>query len=258
MDEMVCDAEDVRREEAVYRTPAAAERRRRVREALAPGDDAFVLSLGPGPGFEPAELAATSDVRCVVGIDRSKAMLALADKWCGSDDRVSLIEGEATTLPLAAGSVDAAISVQVYGYVDALDDALTELARVLRHDGQAVVYVTDWKTLVWRVGDFELAERVYEAWQDSCVRPRLGSTLATPLRKAGFQIESIEPYAICNTSLDGTFAGRLVPEVKDHTAEVLNQDAAETWTEAIRERERAGETFFSLTGSLYHVSNGSK
>ncbi|WP_254543800.1 methyltransferase domain-containing protein [Halomarina pelagica] len=250
----VYDAEAARREEAVYRTQAAAERRRRVREALDLDGGETVLSLGPGPGFEPAELAAAVDVRSVIGVERSEAMLALAAERCASDDAVSLIAGEATALPLPDGTVDAALSVQVYGYVDALDDALVELARVLRPGGRAVVYATDWETLVWRVGDPDLAERVYDAWDGHCARPRLGSALAAPLRNAGLRVEYVEPYAICNASLENTFAGRLVPAVREHTADVLDRATADAWTGAVRDRERAGETFFCLTGSLYRVT----
>lgn len=254
MDEMVYDAKAARREEEIYRTSAAAERRCRVREALDPAPDETVLSLGPGPGFEPAELAAECDVRSVIGVERSPAMLGLADERCGEDEGVELVEGEATALPLSDEAVDAAVSVQVYGYVEELEEALAELERVLRPGASAVVYVTDWETLVWRVGDPDFAARVYEAWKRHCTRPRLGSEMTAPLREAGFRVERVEPYTICNTSLAGTFAGRLVPEVRDHTADVLSREVADAWESAVRNRERAGETFFALTGSLYRVS----
>lgn len=252
---MIYDEEAAKREEKTYRTSGAVERRRRVRAALDLDGGESVLSLGPGPGFEPAELIAETDAGAVIGVEKSEAMLALAADRCAPHGSVSLIEGEVTALPLPDDAVDAAVSVQVYGYVDALDDALAELKRVLRPGGHAIVYATDWETLVWRVGDPALATRVYGAWQSHCTRPRLGSELAGPLRAAGFRIERVEPYPICNTSLDETFAGCLVPEVREHTAAVLDQQTAETWTAAIRERERRGETFFSLTGSLYRVLN---
>ena len=242
----VYDAEAARREEATYRTPGAVERRRRVREVLSPDIGDVVLSLGPGPGFEPAELANDYDVESVIGVERSQAMLALAAERCGADEDVELLAGEATGLPLVDESIDAALSVQVYGYVDALETALSELARVLRPGGSAVVYVTDWETLVWRVGDPELAARVSRTWKSHCVRPRLGSEMTTPLRAAGFHIEPVEPYTICNTTLDGTFAGRWkYGHIGTHTVR---------WERTVRSRERAGRTFFSLTGSLYHVS----
>lgn len=253
MNETVYDMEAARREEETYRTPAAIERRCFVRENLNPDEESVVLSLGPGPGFEPAELASIEPVQSVIGVDQSKPMLALAAERCAANDTVSLLEGEATALPLPTASVDAAVSVQVYGYIDALGDALTELHRVLRPGGSAVVYATDWNTLVWRTGDSELAETVYNAWKTHCTRPRLGSELSAPLRKAGFQIENIEPYTICNTNLNGTFAGSLMPEVHDHTADMLDEETADAWTEAIEDQERGGETFFSLTGFLHRV-----
>ena len=255
---MIYDLETARREEQTYRTPGAIQRRRRVREALRLEGNESVLSLGPGPGFEPLELITEGAAQSVIGIERSDAMLTLAAERCASSDQVSLAKGEATQLPLRDESVDAAVSVQVYGYVTALDDALSELERVLRPGGQAVVYVTDWETLVWRLGDDELADRVYTAWKNHCVRPRLGSELANPLRDAGFQIDDVRPYTICSTSLDGTFTGCLVPEVREQTAETLNQEIANSWYTAIQAQERAGKTFFSLTGFLYRVAKESR
>jgi protein-L-isoaspartate O-methyltransferase len=45
-----------RQEERIDETSAAATRRRRVRELLEPASGDSVLSVGCGPGFEPAEL----------------------------------------------------------------------------------------------------------------------------------------------------------------------------------------------------------
>lgn len=99
MTEIVYDMEAACREEAIYRTPAAVDRRRRIRQALSPTSGETVLSLGPGPGFEPLELASLTDVESVIGVDQSRAMLELARNRCASTENVSLIEGEATALP---------------------------------------------------------------------------------------------------------------------------------------------------------------
>jgi ubiquinone/menaquinone biosynthesis C-methylase UbiE len=55
--------------------------------------------------------------------------------------------------------------VPVYEYVDDLNAALAELYRVLDSDGRAVVYATDWDSLVWHASNRERAARVLDAWK---------------------------------------------------------------------------------------------
>lgn len=250
---MIYDEKAARREEETYRTKSARERRQFVRDAISPERTDTIVSIGPGPGFEPAEIAATVDSTSIIGIDRSPAMLSLAKERCAQYESVSLIEGDATAIPLPRNSVDTAIAVQVYGYCENLRTAFSELRRVLRPTGEALVYVTDWETLVWRTRNPDLAKRVYTAWQSHCTWPRLGSTLKTALQKENVAIRAVKPFTICNTSLDQTFSGSLVPEVRDHTAKALGEGTADAWLQAIRDTEQAGETFFSLTGYLYRL-----
>lgn len=65
-------------EEANYRTPTAKARRAFVRERLALDSEESVLSVGCGPGFEPAELVSTDRAGRVAGVDSNPMMLARA------------------------------------------------------------------------------------------------------------------------------------------------------------------------------------
>jgi len=247
-----------RQEERLYRTSAAATRRRRVRERLDPAAGERLLSVGCGPGFEPAELAPDvgEDGR-VLGVDRSRAMLALAADRCGADERVDLTAADATALPVPTGSVDAATAVQVYEYVPDVDAGLSELHRVLRPDGRAVVCDADWDAAVWRSPNPERMARVLEAFDDHCPHPRLGSRLAPKLRAAGFEVVDVVPNTVVETSLDeDAFVTHLLPAVEAFAAghEAIDPGEAEAWAEDLRAADRRGETFFSYTQYLYRVS----
>lgn len=175
MSEFEYDETAVAREEANYQTPTAHARRAFVREQLALEANESVLSIGCGPGFEPAELASASVPNRVIGVDPNPFMLARARHRCPA--QVTLLRGDATALPVADRAVDAAVSVQVYEYVDDLTTTLTELHRILDPDGRAVVYATDWNTLVWHAGNQARTDRVVDEWHDHCAHPRLGSQL---------------------------------------------------------------------------------
>jgi len=165
------DEAEARQEEAIYRTPAAAARRERVRGLLAPEPGDTVLSIGCGPGFEPAEIGwAVGNEGHVHGIDRSQAMLELARERCASLPQVTVLQGDAGDLPVADESVDAAVAVQVFEYLETVSSAVAELARVLRPGGSAVVCDADFASLVWRSPNPERMARVLKAFDDQGVR----------------------------------------------------------------------------------------
>ncbi|MFB6172775.1 MAG: methyltransferase domain-containing protein [Haloarculaceae archaeon] len=254
-DDATFDETKAERVEALYTTEAAAARRRRVREALAPEPDESVLSIGCGPGFEPLELAdEVGEDGHVHALDVSEAMLALATDRCGDRPGVTVEQGDATDLPVADASVDAAASVQVYEYVDDVPAAAAELRRVLRPGGRAVVYATDWDSAVWNAADRERSRRVLDAWDGHCTRPHLGSQLRPVLDAAGLAVESVEPFTIVETGLDGTFAGHMQGMMGAYAAtHDVGKEAARAWSDDLEAREAADETFFSLTAYLHAV-----
>lgn len=256
-DTLAYDDTEARQEEAIHETSAVADRRRRVREALGPRGDEAVLSIGCGPGFEPAGLApAVGTEGHVHGVDRSAAMLALAARRCADLPQVSLARGDATALPVADGAFDAAVAVQVYEYVEDLGAAVAELARVLRPGGRAVVYDTDFDSLVWRSAAPERMRRILDAFEDHCPRPRLGSSLAPHLLAAGLTVERIEPNTILNTRLaEDTFVRRLATFLRAYATAHDDVAAGEpdAWIDDLRELDDSGGTFFSLTQYLYVV-----
>lgn len=246
------DEEEVAREEANYQTTAARARRAFVREQLDLTSDESVLSIGCGPGFEPAELATETIAKRVVGVDSNSTMLAVARDRC--PESVLLVGGDATSLPVEDGTFDAAVSVQVYEYVDDLDAALSELHRVLTPTGRGIVYATDWDSLLWRVENEARAARVLDAWAEHCTRPRLGSTLAPELRSASFEITEVTPYTILLTELgQESFAHYLLESIREFVTPRLGSEVTQRWAEELRTRDRRGESFFSLTQFCYLV-----
>jgi len=251
------DESEAKQEEAIYRTPAAADRRALVRELLAPTAGEDVLSIGCGPGFEPAELApAVGDGGRVLGLDRSPAMLALSAKRCVDHPQVGLAMGDAAALPLPEDGVDAVVAVQVYEYLDDVDAAAAELARVLRPGGRAVICDADFETMVWRSPNPDRMARVLAAFDDHCPHPRLGSRLAPILRDAGLTVDRVVPNTFCNTrSEEGRFVHHLAAFIEEYAAdhEAIGPEEARAWTADRREQAAGDGTFFSFTQYCYLV-----
>ncbi len=250
------DEEEAKRLEAIYTTPSASARRQLVRDRLDLETGETVVSIGCGPGFEPAELAeAVGETGRVLGVDVSEAMLGLAENQCAELPQVTLKQGDAVDLPVQDGRFDAAVSVQVFDYIEELGQAVAELGRSLRPGGRAAVYSTDWDNFVWHSSDPARMDRVIDAWTDVYANPHLGSKLATHFDDAGLTVETVEPNSILNTDLDETFAGFVIDLFRGHIEEDDRFDSAEieAWERDLRDLDEAGETFFNLTQYLYIV-----
>ncbi|GAB7119085.1 class I SAM-dependent methyltransferase [Natrinema pallidum] len=108
--------------------------------------DGVGLDLGCG-NCRHAELLA-ADCESVVGLDVSRGLLETGRERARERAfEVELIQGDATTLPLAENSVDIAVYVATLHHLPtraARRDSLDELARVLSPDGRALV--SAWST----------------------------------------------------------------------------------------------------------------
>lgn len=250
-------AEEAQQEESIFKTPAAIARRRLVREKLDFQLNENVLSIGCGPGFEPVEIAEVIGPNGhVYAIDQSEAMLTLAERRCSDTSNITLTRADAVALPFADDAFDVAVAVQVYEYIENLDTALAELARVLRPGGRAVVYDTDFESLVWHATDQERMRAICEAFNDHCPRPHLGSQLAPHLRNVGLAVERVEPNSILNTRLDeDTFAYHLMEAIKTYVVSrgKITSEVATEWVDDLQETDDPGNTFFNLTQYLYVV-----
>ena len=253
-DNVAFDRETVERLERTYRTPTIVRRRERMRELLAPEPGERALSVGAGPGFEPAELSRrVAPGGSVTTVDLSRSMLAATRR---REPGVRVCQGSAEELPLADDAVDTALAVQVFEYLRDVESAAAELQRVLRPGGRAVVVATDWDTLVWRAEDENRAERLLAAYEDHCEQPRLGSRLAGPLREAGLAVETVEPFPVlCTEGGEESFAHWLAVLAAEYLRghDTVEDSEVDAWQADLRERAAAGETFLSFTQFCYLV-----
>jgi len=115
-----------------------------VLHALESEPPARVLDIGCGTGRLAERLVTARGVRSVVGCDFSAGMLAhaadrLRPHGTAETARVALVRGDATRLPFAAASFDAAVSTEAFHWFPDQDAALRELWRVLRPGGRLLL-----------------------------------------------------------------------------------------------------------------------
>ena len=103
---------------------------------LLPGEW-VVADLGCGTGHAAAALS--PHVARVVGVDQSAAMLKAARKRTAGLSNVELRQGRLEALPLDDGGCDGALLLLALTYVTDPAAVMSEMARVLRPGGRAVV-----------------------------------------------------------------------------------------------------------------------
>ena len=99
--------------------------------------DLVVADLGCGTGNVAATLA--PNVKQVIGIDSSAAMLKAAKKRLADVANVDLRRGELEQLPIEDASCDAALLLLVLSYVDDGQRVLREAFRILKPAGRVVI-----------------------------------------------------------------------------------------------------------------------
>ena len=97
----------------------------------------IIADLGCGTGQVIAQLA--PNVKQVIGVDNSAAMLKAAKKRCAELPNVDLRRGDLETLPLDDALCDATLLLLALTYVADPAVVLREMARVLKKGGRAVI-----------------------------------------------------------------------------------------------------------------------
>lgn len=103
---------------------------------------ARVLDIGSGLGG-PARALAQLHGCHVTGVDLTQSYCDAAtemSRWVGLDGQVSFEQGDATRLPFADASFDAALTIHVAMNIAAKDRMYAEARRVLKPGGRFVIY----------------------------------------------------------------------------------------------------------------------
>ena len=105
-----------------------------------------------------------------VGLDISRGMLSTA-----RSRGLPVVEGSATDLPFPDASFDAVYSFKVLAHVEAIEQAMAEVARVLRTNGRAVLEFYNRHSLRYLIKRYKPAHKISEGTTDHEVFTRYDS-----------------------------------------------------------------------------------
>lgn len=248
--------EDVSRKiEAIYLTPEVVAQRAEVLKQLELGPGDNVLDIGSGPGLLALEMAAAvGPSGSVFGIDASDPMIAMASKRCAAQSWVRFEKADAGRLPCGDATLDAAVSTQVYEFIEDVPAALAELHRVLRPGGRAVIVDTDYGSLVIHTEQPARMARILAAWDEHFVHPHLPRILSSELRQAGFELRHRASIPMFNAEFEDHTYGKGMLEVIAGFApgrKGVSRMEADEWLAEFAELGDEGKFFFSLNRYLF-------
>lgn len=125
-------------------------------EALEPPPDGAVLEVGFGPGHALAMLAESRPLGLVAGVDHSELMVETARRRLANRRGSAALDlrcGDAGELPFPDERFDAVYAVNSFHLWPDKEDALAEMAGVLKPGGDLVLSIRDFRT----AGRFEPA-----------------------------------------------------------------------------------------------------
>ncbi len=241
--------------EAVYLTPDVIEQRERVMALLAPRAGERALDIGCGPGLTTEGLArAVGPSGSVLGIDIAQPMLTIAARRCASLPQVVFKRCDVNALAAADASIDVALASQVYEYVEDIDGALRELARVIRPGGRAVLVDTDWESAVWASSDERRMRRVLETWNEHIPHPQLPRTLKRRMESAGFRGVQVAVVPLLNLTYDpATYSVGMMTLIGNFASGRNGLSASDIadWREDAKRMGEQQSYFFSLNRYVF-------
>lgn len=200
-----------------------------------------VLDVGCGTGDDVRAIAAiVGALGQVVGIDSSKAMIEEA-RARGVPSNATFEVGSAYTLPYADGRFDAVRADRVMQHLREPLVAATELRRVSKAGGSALLLDQDWGSLMISGAQPSMTKRIVHTFTEHFAQPWAGREAPGLLRRAGFP--NVDFTATVSTPvLPVAFVNILNPavDVAVRTG-TIDADAGEHWLRSLLEADQRGE-----------------
>ncbi|HEY7330830.1 MAG TPA: methyltransferase domain-containing protein [Gemmataceae bacterium] len=211
-----------------------------------------VLDVGCGTGEDARAMAqCVAPGGRVVAVDGSQNMIDTAQKRAaGCSLPVEFHVADAHHLPFADDSFDASRADRIFMHLESPGQALRELLRVTRPDGQVLVYEVDFETLTVDLPDRALTRKIVNSWCDGFRNGWLGRRIPALFREVGLDEVRITPATLwLRYPLVMQMIGPSTVE-RACAAGTLTRAVGEDWLLQLQQHHEAGLLFCTLTGFL--------
>lgn len=144
-------------------------------DALAPAVGEAALDVGSGTGEDLAEfLERVGPSGRAVGVEPNTGLRAVAHE---RHPKLEIVDGTAAALPFDDASFDVIRCERVLQHVDDAQQAVGEMARVLRPGGRICLIDTDWATAIVHPADPDVLGRMIDFFHTESANPYSGRAL---------------------------------------------------------------------------------
>jgi SAM-dependent methyltransferase len=235
--------------------PAVRELQERSATALAVQPGEAVLDVGCGLGNVTLDLAErVSPGGRVTGLDYSSLMVEEARRRAAQRGlAVEFCVGDAAHLDYDDGTFDVCRSERTLQWLSDPDQAVAEMARVLRAGGRVGLIDTDWSTLVVDHPDVETTARIGAGVSGNMPNPMAGRRLVGHCRAAGLEVTDVTAATAIFLEWDAegkTVPGMMpTPRMLQMATEkgVVTAEHAAHWLDQLDRHAAEGRLFLALT-----------
>ncbi len=225
--------------------------RARMVELCPPIAGAHILDVGCGLGHEVLRLAALVDGGGeVVGIDTSEDFIGEAvRRGSGRNLPFSFQTRDIRSLQFEDDTFDLVRAERVLLYVKEVQQAVCEMARVLRRGGYVAVFDFDYEAFFIDSNCDRLTRRIEKLLSTDPLNPVIGRQIPELLRKAGLSVETIEPFTITPSleMVERIYSGAIERGIRDGS---LTQDEMKDWWADQRSLHTAGQFYHANPGYI--------
>lgn len=222
--------------------------------AIQKGD--VIIDIGSGPGFLSKDLAdATGPRGSVLGVDISEDLVAFCQRKFAVEG-LSFKVADATALPTQSGQFDVAVCTQVAEYIPDVERVLSEIYRVLKPEGRALVVATDWSTVSWNSEKPKRMAQVMQAWNAHCAHSDLPPKLAPLLQDTGFEITDVDMFPLVNVRYDSqAYSFGISKLIRDFVVDGshIGESQADAWLAELASLDEAGHYYFTSGRMMFSV-----
>ncbi len=220
---------------------------------------ATVLDLGCGTGVAARAIAQRDAFTGhITGIDLSDHLVAAAQTLAqdnGIGNQIDFLVGDTRSLNLQDNAFDAVVAHTLISHVDAYEDAINEMARVVKPQGYVTIFDGDYASLTFGHPDVDEGRRLDELIIAGIItQPRVMRQMPHLLKAAGLELVTTFAYVICDVG-QAEFWASAVESFRNllPASGVMTAETAHAWADD-RVRDSENNVFFASSNYLTYIA----
>jgi ubiquinone/menaquinone biosynthesis C-methylase UbiE len=146
------------------------------------------IDLACGLGYDLLRMRRQAPRAALLGLDASGSLLAAAQDRVLRGSGIEVLRADARNTGLPDGAFDAVRIDRSLQHIERPQEAVGEMARLLKPGGRAVLCEPDWATFQVTGAPADGVERALAAWRASIANPRIGWHAAELAAQAGLEV----------------------------------------------------------------------